>query len=218
MRRVIEISLLVYVLIPAWSESPNESWPIVYKEDFTDGGLERWEFADPKVWKHGKENGDGFLSSFADSDYKPEVRSPQNIGWLKDLAVSNFVMDATVRSTQEEYGHRDVCFLFGREDASHYYYAHIATKADDHANSIFLVSGEPRVSIATERTDGTKWTEDWHHVRIIRQLETGKIEVYFDDMKNPIMQAVDKTLSEGTLGFGAFDDTADLTEIVIRGK
>jgi hypothetical protein len=37
-------------------------------------------------------------------------------------------------------------------------------------------------------------------------------------MENPIMQAVDKTFSAGSIGFGAFDDTADLTEIVIRGK
>jgi len=218
MRKPFALALFVLAAFPAWTEAPNEDLPLVYEENFATGGLERWEFADPKVWKRGEEDGDGFLSTYEDSDYKPIVRSPQNIAWLRNFAVSDFVLDATVRSTQEEYGHRDVCFLFGRKDATHYYYVHIATKADEHANSIFLVDGSPRVSIAKERTDGTKWSEGWRHVRIVRDSESGEIEVYFEDMENPIMQAVDKTFSAGSIGFGAFDDTADLTEIVIRGK
>jgi hypothetical protein len=201
-----------------WGEDETAGWPVVYESDFSSGSADGWTFADPEAWKVETKDARCFLSMLRDSNYKPPVRSPENIGWLTNPDVSDFVLDATVRSTQEEYGHRDICFLFNRVDATHYYYAHIATKADAHANSIFLVNGEPRVSIASERTDGTRWTEDWHRVRIVRRSESGEILVYFDNMEEPIMRAADKTLTKGTLGFGSFDDTGDLDEIVIRGK
>lgn len=199
-----------------FSQDLFPDWKEIYREDFSTGVAQGWTFADSKAWKVGTEGDSFFLSAFKDSDYKPEVRSPENIAWLDQLKVGSFVLDATVRSTQPEYGHRDVCFLFNRVDASHFYYAHIATKADEHANSVFLVNGAPRVSICEDRTDGTGWTEHWHHVRIVREIESGKIEVYFDDMQKPIMKTSDMTFKEGNLGFGAFDDTADLMELIIR--
>ena len=214
------MSVLCFILgvccTAVFGSPPFSNWKVVYHQDFSKGSAEGWTFADPKAWRVSSEDGVSFLSTFTDSDYRPVVRSPQNIAWLKDLKVGSLVLDATVRSTQAEYGHRDVCFLFNRVDASHFYYVHIATHADDHANSIFLVNGEPRVSICTDRTDGTHWTEGWHHVRIVRDVETGSIQVYFDEMSKPIMKTSDKTFTEGTVGFGAFDDTADLTEITIR--
>jgi len=155
---------------------------------------------------------------FADSDYESEVRSPQNIGWLKNVNLSGFDLSATVRSTEEDYAHRDVCLLFNRVDATHFYYVHLATKADDHAHSIFLVNGGPRVSIARERTDGIVWDDKWHQVRVVRDSDSGLIEVYFDDRETPIMKAVDKTFLKGSIGFGSFDDTADLKEMVVRGR
>ena len=65
-----------------------------------------------------------------------------------------------MRSTQEVYGHQDLCLFFGYQDASHFYYVHLGREADAHANSIFLVNGEPRVSIAQKRTDGTNWSKE----------------------------------------------------------
>ncbi len=210
--------LLVFGLLGSMSvaENPNPNWGVVYEEDFSGGKSNDWVFADPEAWKVETKDNESFLSSFQDSNYKPEVRSPENISWLKDLEVGSFVLDATVRSTQAEYGHRDVCFLFNRVDASHFYYVHIATKADARANSVFLVNGEPRVSICDDRTDGTKWTEDWHHVRIIRNVDSGEIRVFFDDMDEAIMKTSDKTFLKGSIGFGAFDDTADLDKLTIR--
>jgi len=213
---IIALTISAFLGAISHAGEPHPNWNSVYREDFSGGESEGWTFGDPKVWKVAEEDGKSFLSIFEDSAYRPEVRSPQNIAWLEDLLVGSFVLDATVRSTQEEYGHRDVCFLFNRVDATHFYYVHIATKADEHANSVFLVNGEPRVSICDERTEGTKWTEDWHHVRIVREADSGAIEVYFDDMKTPIMKTTDKTFTKGGIGFGAFDDTADLLEIQIR--
>ena len=107
--------------------------------------------------------------------------------------------------------------ILGYQDPSHFYYVHIAAKADAHANSIFIVNGKPRVSIATERTDGTDWGTDYHDVRIVRNCATGAIKVHYDDMDKPVMRAQDDTFKTGRLGFGSFDDTGNIDDVLIWG-
>ena len=210
---------------PAWTAEKaaaaepqkTEEMPVVFEDDF-ESGLDRWEFTDDNAWKIAEEDGGHVLSLFAASAYEPPVRSPVNIAWAKDLSVSDFVLDARLKQTGKEYGHRDLCLFFGRQDATHFYYVHIATKADDHANSIFLVNAEPRVSIAKERTDGTNWTQDYHHVRVERKVAEGTIRVFFDDMDKPIMTAQDTTFVAGPIGLGSFDDVGQFDDVVVRGR
>ncbi len=191
--------------------------PVVTTENFNKGAA-NWEPKDPSAWKVVKQGDSSFYSMFKDSSYKPEVRSPVNFALLKEVTVSDFVLDVDMRSTQEVYGHQDLCLFFGYQDPSHFYYVHLGREADAHANSIFLVNGEPRVSIAQKRTDGTNWTKDWHHVRIKRDTSKGTIEVYFDDMKKPVMTTVDKHFLHGRIGIGSFDDTGDFDNLSLRGK
>ena len=191
--------------------------PVVTTENFNKGAA-NWEPKDPSAWKVVKQGENSFYSMFKDSSYKPEVRSPVNFALLKEVTVSDFVLDVDMRSTQEVYGHQDLCLFFGYQDPSHFYYVHLGREADAHANSIFLVNGEPRVSIAQKRTDGTAWTKDWHHVRIKRDTSKGTIEVYFDDMKKPVMTTVDKHFLHGRIGIGSFDDTGDFDNLNLRGK
>lgn len=168
----------------------------------------RWEMTDPKAWSLLKdENGNSMLCLNGPSNYEPPVRSPKSIAILKDLDWEDFILEVDAKQTGKEYGHRDLCFFIGYQDPTHYYYIHIASKADEHAHSVFLVNGAPRVSIAKERTKGVDWGNDFHKVRIIRKCEDGKIEVYFDDMSKPIMIAEDKTFLKGKIGLGSFDDT-----------
>lgn len=191
--------------------------PVVTTENFNKGAT-NWEPKDPSAWKVVKQGDNSFYSMFKDSSYKPEVRSPVNFALLKEVTVSDFVLDVDMRSTQEVYGHQDLCLFFGYQDPSHFYYVHLGREADAHANSIFLVNGEPRVSIAQKRTDGTAWTKDWHHVRIKRDTSKGTIEVYFDNMKKPVMTTVDKHFLHGRIGIGSFDDTGDFDNLSLRGK
>jgi acetyl esterase/lipase len=191
----------------------GDGLPLVFHEDF-DHGMERWEPTDKLAWKVAEKDGRTFVSlTKRKSDYTPEVRSPHNINLLKDVEVGDFVLDVDMRSTNDPYGHQDLCLFFGHQDPSHFYYVHLGRKADPHANSIFLVNGEPRVSIAETRTDGTDWSRGWHRARIKRTLKTGKIEVYFDDMQKPVMTATDKTFGTGRIGIGSFDDTGDYDSI-----
>ena len=98
------------------------------------------------------------------------------------------------------------------------YYVHFGQKTDDHANQIFIVNDKDRVKISTRTTDGTHWDDKWHHARIIRTVEDGKIDVYFDDMTTPVMTAVDKTFTWGQIGIGSFDDTGRFDNLVLKGQ
>ncbi|MCD6304390.1 MAG: hypothetical protein J7M21_05445, partial [Planctomycetes bacterium] len=101
---------------------------------------------------------------------------------------------------------------------SRYYYVHMATKADPHAHNVFIVNDKPRIKIATRTTKGIKWGQGkWHHVRLVRRVSDGKIEVYFDDMTRPIMEASDKTFPRGFIGFGSFDDVGRIDNVRIWG-
>jgi hypothetical protein len=126
-------------------------------------------------------------------------------------------LEAKVRSTHPDYGHRDVCLVFGYQDPSHFYYVHLGKQADDHANQIFIVNEAPRTKISLTSTDGTNWDDQWHHVKVVRRAADGAIEVYFDDMEKPVMTARDKTFLTGRIGIGTFDDTSDWAWIKLDG-
>lgn len=192
--------------------------PLVAYEDF-DAGTSRWKPTDDMAWKANSKDGRSYYSLIKKvSDYKPKVRSPHNIALLNDVEVGDFVLDVDMRSTNEPYGHQSLCLFFGHQNPSHFYYVHFGRKADAHANSIFLVDDEPRVSIATERTDGTDWSRGWHRARIRRDVKSGLIEVYLDDMQTPVMRAEDKTFTHGKIGIGSFDDMGDFDSIRLWGK
>jgi hypothetical protein len=108
--------------------------------------------------------------------------------------------------------------VFGYQDPAHFYYVHIATKSDAQANSILIVNGAPRVSIVKERTEGTDWSTGFHDVRVVRNVSTGAIEVYFDDMDKPIMRTEDTTFASGGIGVGSFDDTGNIDDVIVWGK
>lgn len=194
-----------------------EGYTLTYADDFeNDSG--KWEFTDANAWKITGEAGAKALSLCGESAYTPQVRSPKNIARIKDLKASDVIIDVRVQQTGREYGHRDACVFFGYTGPTQFYYVHLATVADDHANSIFLVNNAARVSIAKERTKGTNWATGYHQLRVKREAATGKIEVFFDDMSKPVMVAEDKTFLEGGIGFGSFDDTADFDDVAVYVK
>ncbi len=197
--------------------STSEGMPLVFQDSFEDGKLDGWEPTDPNAWRIEDVDGDKVMSQFKASDYKPEVRSPFNYSLIRNVVTKSFVLEVWMHSTKADYGHRDMCLFFGHQHPSHFYYVHIANKADAHANSIFIVDGKPRVSIAKTRTDGTKWDDEWHKVRLVRDVEAGTIEVFFDEKPEPIMTAVDDTFKWGRIGLGTFDDTGQFDDVKVWG-
>jgi hypothetical protein len=193
--------------------------PLLYSEGFDSGKTDQWEPTDATAWKIVDQDGNRVYNQFKKrSKFNPPVRQPYNRSLLKGINVGSFVLDVKLQSTHPDYGHRDMCLFFGYQDDSHLHYVHFGKKADDHANQIFIVNNSPRKKISTKSTDGTNWDDKWHHARIVRDAKSGKIDVYFDDMKNPVMTAVDKTFTWGRVGLGSFDDTGNFDDIRLYGE
>ncbi len=206
--------------VPDWAMGATVREPL----DGKDGGA-NLVFSDPAVWAFGKDAaGVGFLELKYDpktykSSYAPKHRSPVHIALLKNVSATDFVMDLEMQSTIAPYGHQDLCLFFGFESPQRYYYAHIGRAADANAHNVFIVNDAARKNIATRTTKGVDWKADtWHKVRLARQGSTGKIEVFFDDLKTPIMTAADKTFPSGYVGFGSFDDTGRFRNVRVSQK
>lgn len=189
-----------------------------YRQTFDDpAALKQFVFTDPAAWTLGKEGDNAFLELKGGSKYKPPHRSPLSIALLADRSYGSFTLAADLLQTGKEYGHRDLCLFFNVQDPAHYYYVHIATKTDPHAHNIFIVNGADRKKISATTTDGFDWGKNkWQKVKLVRDIESGSIEVFVNDEK--IMTATDKTFTSGYLGFGSFDDSGRIDNLTIIGE
>jgi len=193
--------------------------PLIFSDDFGSKNTKKWSPTDPSAWELQSQNGDTVYSLIKKkSNYEPPVRSPYNRSILNDVILTDTVLDVKLQSTSRDYGHRSLCLFFGYQDESHFYYVHFGKKADDHANQIFIVNGKPRSKISITTTAGTNWDDKWHHARVVRKVDSGKIDIYFDDMTKPVMTAVDKTFKWGKVGIGSFDDPGNYDQIRVYGK
>lgn len=216
------LALTLLGCTPAQSPAPEappqtEGMPLLFESDFSKG-IDGWSFTDPAAWRVAGTPEGPALEQFQPSEYAPAVRSPVNIALIEGLEVGEFVMEVMARSTTRDYDHRDVCLFFGHQDPAHFFYSHVAKAGDEHAHSVFAVDGAPRVSIATDRTKGVEWGDDWHRIVIVRRPESGLIEVYFDDLDRPIQAAEDRRFARGRLGVGTFDDTAEFRSVRVWGR
>jgi hypothetical protein len=211
-------SALPFILIAMSFATAGESkLPLVFEDDF-EKRVERWQPTDPKAWKIVNSDKGQFYSQFQQSKYKTVHRSPFNISLIKDVKVTDFVFEAKCQSTAKDVPHRDMCMFFGYQDPAHFYYVHMAKAADDHANQVFIVNEADRKKISTKTSKGTPWDDKWRQVKIVRTVESGAIEIYWDDMKTPIMTATDKTFTWGQVGIGSFDDTGNWDDVKLYGK
>ena len=202
---------------PPAVETDSNPEAITFTETF-DQGADRWQPTEPEGWKTETIDGRTVYHQFVKKDsYKPPHRSPFHIALLKDVNVGSFELKATVKSTHADYPHRDACLFFNYEGPDSFYYVHLGKSTDDHANQIFIVNHADRTKISTKTTTGTPWTDGWHDVLIQRDSDSGKIEVFFDDMTTPAMVASDKTFTSGQIGIGSFDDTTAWDSVTVSG-
>jgi len=212
---------LVSLGVAAEQSTPAKSLkglPLVFQDDFETGTAKHWQPASPAGWKVTQQGDNHVFSEHKSIKIETPHRSPYNRAFIKDLYVSDFVLDVQLQSTIKDYGHRDLCLFFGYQDPAHMYYVHLGKKMDPHANNIFIVNDSDRKSISTKTTAGTNWDDEWHHARVARNVETGMIDVYFDDMETPVMTSVDKHFTWGQVGIGSFDDTGNFDDVLVYGK
>jgi hypothetical protein len=217
MKNTSPLLVVLSMLITVSMACAEPRYPLLAEDSF-DQGIEHWQPTDPKAWVWGKEEGATYNSLIVKkSDYQPPVRSPHNITLFKGLKVSSFELHVKARSTSKPYNHQSLCLFFNYQDPSSFYYVHFGKKSDDHANQIFIVKDAPRTKISEQTTAGTPWDQAWHDLKIIRDAESGTIEVFFDDMETPIMKATDKRFTSGQVGIGSFDDPGDYDDFKLYG-
>jgi hypothetical protein len=206
----IVLALLLHMSLAA------QQLPLLFSTDAEGSiSLNQFECTDVNAWRI---NEDKTLELFGASQYQPRVRSPLNIAILKNYRVGDFILEADLKQTGREYGHRDMCLFFGFKDAANFYYVHMASEADPNAHNIFLVNDAPRKNIAEKTNSGVNWGSEWHRVKIVRTVKTGLIQVFFDDMETPVMEARDQHHEAGYIGFGSFDDTGMIRNIQLYGE
>lgn len=209
-------SLLLITTLAATTLHADKDLPVIIKEDFSKGA-EAWKTTDDSKWKLTEVDGNQVFELLGVSKYRPPYRSPHSIALLKDKIVGSFVLTARIQTTQTTRGHRDLCFFFNYQDPSHFYYLHLGEKPDPNSSQIFIVNEAARKNLILTK-NGIPWKNgQFHDLKIVRDVESGKIDVYFDDMEKPVKSAVDKTFTWGQVGIGSFDDMGYFDDIVLRG-
>ncbi|HBO46453.1 MAG TPA: hypothetical protein DD670_21500 [Planctomycetaceae bacterium] len=200
-------------------KADSTALPLLLSEDF-EQGADRWKPTDANVWRIVKtDRGKLYEQWKKRSQYEPPHRSPYNISLLKNTLVGDFVLTARVKNTARKAGnHRDVCLFFNYQGPARFYYAHLGLRPDPNSSQIMIVNDAPRKMITKNKTPGIPWDDEWHEVKVVRRVDEGTIEIYFDDMKKPNMVAIDKTFTWGQIGIGSFDDTAQWDDIKLHGQ
>lgn len=221
-RLLTAITMLVACFSAFAADNPAgipANYKLLYSSDLSKpDAIKEFVFTDPDAWRMGKDGDKVFLEQHKQSEYKPAHRSPFNFALLGNKVLGDCIVEFDCQQTSKEYGHRDMIFVVGYQNPSQYYYVHIASKSDAHANNVFIVKDAPRLKISTEANSGNDWgTNAWKKVRIERKASDGTIKVFFDDMTKPIMLAEDKSFGPGWVGVGTFDDTARVSNIKIWG-
>lgn len=147
------------------------------------------------------------------------IRRPAALAILKTDPLERVTLKAEVRSTApQDVLRRDVNLIFGYESPSRFYYVHLSGVTDAVHHGIFLVADADRRRIDDGRGQPQLKDQKWHRVRLERDGTTGRIEVYVDESKKPVLSASDTTIRAGRVGLGSFDDTGEFRNIEIAGS
>ena len=193
--------------------SPPVLTSLSFREDFSSGKLDRWEFQRPEDWVILTEGHRHFLHMLRSRE--PGVpRRPMQFALLRQARVGSFDLRTKVRRESEA-----MMIVFNYVDDLHFYYAHLAehpgTDKIPH-NGIFIVDGEPRRRIPPLPTLPALPDKAWHSIRVHRDVPSGLIEVYVDGSPRPYFSTEDHTFTCGQIGLGSFDETGDFTDVELE--
>jgi hypothetical protein len=217
--KICIVSLLLLISGGVLGQAIPRKYKLVYQNTFDDEKkvFSDFRFTQPSKWIASQGKSGGALEFTGISDYQPPFRSPHTIGLLSTIQVGSFILEADLLQTGKEYGHRDMCIIFGFQDPSHFYYSHVATKMDDNAHQIMIVNEAARRKISTFTTNGVEWGQEiWHTLTLERNIEEGTIRIFFDNVL--VEESTDKTFATGYIGFGSFDDSGKIDNVRVWAK
>lgn len=184
-----------------------------------ENGLEPWEPLPSGTWRAETIRGDGVASLVRAGTQREGIRRPTAYLFLPGEVWRNLTFTLRARTSEPDSTiNRDICLIFGYLDDTHYYYAHVSSNSDDAFHNVIMkVDGTERETIHRETAPEARLTGAWHTLRVTHE-ETGRIEVFVDDMESPLMTAMDDGFRAGSVAFGCFDDRARFDDVVVEGE
>jgi hypothetical protein len=173
---------------------------------FTLDGSGTWEIADGKL-----------ILTKAGTPGGP-IRRPAALAVLQSPALVSATVQVEMRSTAPlEVKNRDLEIIFDYVSPTRFYYVHLAGITDAVHNGVFLVDGKDRRRIDDGKAAPQLTDREWHRVRLERDGETGRIEVFVDGADQPSLKASDTSIRAGRVGLGSFDDTGEFRRFGVAG-
>ena len=185
-----------------------------------------WSPRTPELWSVAAE-GDRRFFRMTEPPQRPMlegVRRPQEYAVYSPYEFRSFSLSARVRVDRDPaVKARDAVIIFGMQDPTHFYYAHLAGGADEAHNTLWRVDGQTRTRMlpADVRPPPAMPDLAWHKVDVIRDADTGLIQVFvdaYDPAAKPLFEATDKTYEWGRVAIGSFDDFASFARVLIEGQ
>lgn len=214
-------------LIPP-PEAGQNAIHVQAQEVFRLADADNWLFRTPGLWKVAGESDRRYLQLSPPRTRRPTLpgpRRPQEYAIYKPYEFRSFSLSCFVRVDDDTNNStRDACIIFGRQDDTHFYYVHLSDVSDATHNTIMRVAGSTRQAIipAIGRTKPVMVDSQWHKVDILRNADTGLIQVFVDarDEKasKPYLEATDKAYEWGFVGLGSFDHNTSFARILVEGE
>jgi hypothetical protein len=149
------------------------------------------------------------------------IRRPAALAIVQSEPLSDVTFEVDLHSTAADVKttpRRDLLLVVGYQSPTRFYYVHISAVRDDVHHGIFLVNDADRKRIDRVAIKPPLVDAAWHTARLVRTAASGRIEVFVDDMKTPILVAEDSTFGPGRVGVGSFDDTGEFRHVVVTGR
>ena len=146
------------------------------------------------------------------------IRRPAALAVLMSEPLTKATVQVEMRSTApEEVKNRDLEIIFDYVSPTRFYYVHLAGITDPVHNGIFIVDEKDRRRIDEGKAAPQLTDREWHRVRLERDGESGRIEVFVDGADQPSLKASDSSIRAGRVGLGSFDDTGEFRQLVVAG-
>jgi hypothetical protein len=205
--------------VPMARTAPD--FPLLFAADFESGRADGWMPNAPDRWRVGREDGSLVYQLVTPGEPGP-VRAPASRALIKDYDVGDFVLTGRLKCHADTANDkRDICVIFHYRDPTHFGYVHFSASSDGFHNIIGLVNGADRVKINREPAGASVFRltdRRFRDFKVTGDAATGEIRAFLDDMANPILMAVERTLAHGLVGVGSYDDTGSFDDLKLWGN
>jgi len=188
----------------------------VLQTDF-ETGFGPWVPLFSGTWEIQQQSGNHVAALTVAGADRPPVRRPRAYLFLAGHSWIDCVFTIQAKTLEPAAATtRDVVLIFGYADDTHYYYAHVSSKADAVHSVIMKVAGSQRATIHLEANPSPALNGNWQAIRV-EHAAAGTIRVFVDNLVTPHLTANDTTYPAGALAFGSFDDRALFDDVVVCG-